>query len=272
MGEVRKELQDLRYLVWTRLRKSSGTAGSFLKSYDDSGAVKHYYKLSDYEAARGIVGHECVNEIIAQRLLSLFKIPHLSYRLLHALVCVDGVDYETYLCESDDFKRPGESKIALEDYYEMERREKEPAFDFCVRMGWEEQILSMLVIDYLILNRDRHGANLEVLIDRNHQTIRLAPLFDHGLSFVCRCLIEKELEDFDVMADLKVQAFIGGSSAADNLALVPKDYLKKLRPVTDQDFAGLFSGLDVVIGEPYLNKIREMIMRRWQFLDDLRNS
>ena len=30
-------------------------------------------------------------------------------------------------------------------------------------MGWEDYVYQMLIVDYLILNRDRHGANIEVL-------------------------------------------------------------------------------------------------------------
>lgn len=60
MAQIVSELQDLTYLSWAKTRQSSGTAGSFLKSYDDTGAQKVYYKLSDYRAGTGIVGHECV--------------------------------------------------------------------------------------------------------------------------------------------------------------------------------------------------------------------
>ena len=48
-------------------------------------------------------------------------------------------------------------------------------------MGWEDYIYQMLVVDYLILNQDRHGANIEVLRNSRKKTVRLAPLFAHGL-------------------------------------------------------------------------------------------
>ena len=59
----------------------------------------------------------------------------------------------------------------------------------------------MLTIDYLILNRDRHGANIEILQNPKKHTIRPAPLFDHGLSLVFSCRTESELKKFDVMGD-----------------------------------------------------------------------
>ena len=61
MSQIVSELKDLTYLSWALARQSSGMAGSFLKSYDDTGRSKVYYKLSDYRVGTGIVGHECVN-------------------------------------------------------------------------------------------------------------------------------------------------------------------------------------------------------------------
>ena len=60
-SQVVANKQDLTALSWAEARQSSGTAGTFLKSYDDLGPRKVYYKLSDYDAVNGIVGHECVN-------------------------------------------------------------------------------------------------------------------------------------------------------------------------------------------------------------------
>ena len=166
------QLQDLRYLQWTKIRHSSGTAGSFLKATARIRGERWYYKLSDYDPYRGIVGHECVNEIIADRLLTILQIPHLSYQLIHALVLVDGKEYVTWLCRSKDYRQNGESKIALDTYYQMEKREGESPLEFCFRQGWEKYISEMLLVDFLILNRDRHGANVEVLRNRQTKTIR----------------------------------------------------------------------------------------------------
>ena len=87
--QVIPEIQDLRRLDWSKVRHSSGTAGSFLKSREIVRGVKWYYKLSDYDAYRGIVGHECINELIADRLLTILQIPHLSYQLIHARIKIE---------------------------------------------------------------------------------------------------------------------------------------------------------------------------------------
>ena len=266
------ELQDLEYLKWSKTRKSSGIAGSFLKAYDDSGEIKKYYKLSDYDILNGIVGHECINEIIVGRLMDILGIEHLKYKLIHANILIDDKKIETYLCESDDFKGKNEAKIALEDFYIAERNMKESPLDFCKRMGWERYIYGMLVVDYLILNRDRHGANIEVLRDRKMKNIQLAPLFDQGLSLVCRCQSTEELKSFDVMKDQKVQAFIGGNSTVDNLKLIPEKYLSDLPGLTDTEIEDITSGFEGILEKEYIQKIREMIQRRWNYLDDIRNQ
>ena len=182
-----KECMDLRHLNWSQTRHSSGTAGSFLKSYDEYNGKKRYYKLSDFDAWHGIIGHECVNELIADRLLTVLDIPHLHYQLIAAQVLIGGKEYRTWLCRSDDFKRFGERKLALDTYYQLECMNGETPLEFCVRNGWQFYIDQMLLIDYLILNRDRHGANIEILQSWAEKTYRPAPLFDHGLSLLFSC-------------------------------------------------------------------------------------
>ena len=106
--QMTKEKQDLTYLSWSVYRNSSGTAGSFLKAYSELGGTKTYYKLSNFDKARGVIGHECVNELIVDRLLTILGIPHLSYQLIHADVSVDGRTHPYgvgRLCLSDADRR-----------------------------------------------------------------------------------------------------------------------------------------------------------------------
>ena len=63
------EIIDLTNLSWTKSRQSSGTAGSYLKSYSYRNGKKIYYKLSYFDDVNGIFGYESFNEIIADRLL-----------------------------------------------------------------------------------------------------------------------------------------------------------------------------------------------------------
>ena len=134
-----REKQDLTYLNWSKIRKSSGTAGSFLKATSELGGVKIYYKLSNYDSIRGVIGHESVNELIADRLLTLLGIEHLHYQLIHADILVDGKVLDTYVCASENFRagarisRPSTSAMRVNG-----RTEKVRLTSVCV---WAGQII-----------------------------------------------------------------------------------------------------------------------------------
>lgn len=271
MEDIILDTQDLTWLNWSLTRTSSGTAGTFLKSYSAEGSRKVYYKLSDCDMSGGVVGHECVNELIADRLLTLLNIPHLGYRLIHADIRIGDKIFNTWLASSLDFKQPGEDKIPIETYYKNNAYQGESMLDFCVRMGWSRGIWEMLVCDFLILNRDRHGANMEVLRNRRTGRVQLAPLFDNGLSLIFSCKDRESLEKFDVLEDRRIQSFLGGCSALGNLKLIPHDEMPELPGLEEQDREKLFAGLDYAIDRAWLDKIWNMISGRMKLYEDIRS-
>lgn len=267
--QVIKEKQDLTHLSWSHLRSSSGTVGTFLKSESSLAGKKVYYKLSNYDSIKGVVGHECVNEIIVDRLLTLLQVPHLCYELIYADIEVEGKVLTTYLLASEDFKQRGESKWALDDYYRVNALPGESHYDFCIRNGWGEYIDRMIVIDYLILNRDRHGANIEVLRNARAHTLRIAPLFDHGLSLLYSCFTDEEALAFDVMDDKRCQNFIGTQSCFENLSLIgaKKNLFSGTLKESDRDY--LFEGLEDVLSETFRTQIWKMIFGRYKVYESL---
>lgn len=267
--KIINEKQDLTYLKWSHIRSSSGTAGTFLKSESTLHGAKIYYKLSNFDPVKGVVGHECVNEIIVDRLLTILGVEHLSYELINADIEIEGNIYSTYLCASEDFKKRGESKIALDDYYRTNAQKGESHYDFCVREGWKEYIDRMIAVDYLILNRDRHGANIEVLRNSRAHTLRIAPLFDHGLSLLYSCMSDNDAEQFDIMQDKRCQNFIGGYSCYENLQLIKdktKIFENKLQE-SDRDI--IFEGMDNILSDIFINKIWNMIYERYKIYENL---
>lgn len=269
MNDIICDIQDLTFLSWSKVRNSSGTAGSFLKAYEETDEGNLYYKLSNYDPYHGITGHECVNEIIADRLLNLLGLEHLSYQLIHAKVNVDHKELITWLCLSRDFKTKNEDKIALDAFYQIMHQEEETPLNFCIRMGWEKEIYEMLVFDFLILNRDRHGANIEILRNRNNKKYRMAPLFDHGLSLLFNCEDDSLLSETNVMEDKRVQCFVGSSSAKNNLGLIPLNKQPKLNPITPESKNYLLDGLDGIISKLRQERIWDMIYQRWQYYESL---
>lgn len=269
MARIIKKRQDLSYLEWSRIRSSSGTAGSFLKSQSTIDGIKKYYKLSNYDATKGVVGHECINEIIVDRLLDVLGVEHLEYELINADIIVDGRKINTYLCASYDYKKRGESKSALDNYYELNKKKEENRYDFCIRMGWKNYIDTMLAIDYIILNRDRHGANIELLRNSRARTIRLAPLFDHGLSLMYSCHSDDEFEKFDILGDLPCNNFIGGRSCYDNLGLIENKAAVFPGALKNTDKEVIFHGLEDIVSKTFMDRTWEMLYERYMQYEKL---
>lgn len=267
--EIIREKQDLTHLKWSHIRSSSGTAGTFLKSGSTLEGVKKYYKLSNYDPISGVIGHECVNELIVDRLLTLLCVEHLSYELIFADIEVEGKILTTYLCCSEDFKKRGESKIALDDYYRVNAQKGEDHYDFCVRNGWRSYVDTMLAVDFLILNRDRHGANIEVLRNARARTLRIAPLFDHGLSLMYPCLTEDAMSKYDILEDKPCNNFIGSRSCYENLKLIKDRGNVFPGKLSSADKAFLLGGLEGVLPAFFLEKIWEMIYKRYLIYENL---
>ena len=160
----------------------------------------------------------------------------------------------------------------MDSFYDSNKLPDESPLDFCIRYGWAEYIHQMLLVDYLILNRDRHGANIEVLINRYRKTVQLAPLFDHGVSFYCRSLDDTSLAKEDPMADKPVQCFVGSRSAWDNLHLIPQGQYPRVRLLKETDRAVLLADLEDTVSSYRLERTWEMIWRRWQAYENLRNQ
>lgn len=273
MDDLVTKLQDFRSLDWAERKLSPGTPGCFLKAYGEKNNTRIYYKLSNYDSYRGVYGHECVNELIVSRLLDVLGIPHVKYRLIHARINIDGRETETWISESANFRKPDEEKMAFDMFYDLEKKNGEAPLDFAVRYGWEGYIYHMLCVDYLVANRDRHGSNLEILINRETDEIRIAPLFDHGVSLLFSTYgNEGQLKKFDVLQDIQANNFIGSRSLEYNLSLIPMDYDMKITALKETDRDYLLRGLEPILTQVHLDKIWEMIWRRWRHYEALRDK
>ena len=252
---------------------SPGTPGCFLKAYEEVNGKRLYYKLSNYDSYRGVFGHECVNELIVSRVMDILRIPHVKYKLIHAQIIIDGKEQETWLSVSENFRKDNEEKLAYDLYYDLQKEGNESPLEFAIRNGWGLYMYQMFCIDYLIANRDRHGSNLEVLRNDEEDSVRMAPLFDQGVSLLFSTYgDEKLLKEIDVMRDFPVNNYIGSKSLEYNLSLIPKEYdlqIWKLK-IEDQDY--IFNGIDHVLSEVHRNKIWEMIWKRWCFFEQVRNQ
>ena len=273
MSNIISKVQDMRYLDWAARKISPGTPGCFLKAYEEIDGKRLYYKLSNYDSYRGIFGHECVNEIIVSRVMDVLGIPHVTYDLIHAKIVIDGKEQETWISVSENFRKESEEKLAYDLFYDLQKEKNESPLEFAIRNNWELYMYQMFLIDYLIANRDRHGSNLEVLRNEEDDGIRMAPLFDQGVSLLFSTYgDEKAIESFDVMKDFIVNNYVGSRSLEYNLSLIPHEFDLKIALLKREHWDYIFQDVEKVLSEKHIDKIWEMIWKRWCFFNEIRNK
>ena len=205
--------------------------------------------------------------------MNVLGIPHVVYKLIHAQIMVDGKELETWISVSENFRRENEEKMPYDLYYDLQKEENESPLEFAVRNGWGLYMYQMFCIDYLTANRDRHGSNLEVLRNDKDDSVRMAPLFDQGVSLLFSTYgDEKLIENTDVMRDFPVNNYIGARSLEYNLSLIPKGYDLQLRALEETDRDYIFEGIDQILSENHINRIWEMIWNRWCYFEQIRNK
>lgn len=258
--------QNMIHLYWdTNPKNTSGTGGTYLKAINNVNGVLHYYKMPAYDNyLKECVGYETIFEVVVYRLCKLLGIESLEYNLLDADVIISNNIVSAFITDSEEFKRPGESKITFENFYLLNRIDnEEPILEFCNRMGFKEYIDNMIILDFIICNRDRHGANIEILNMDN--TYRPAPLFDNGLSFVAPMGMNIEaILNFDAMSDVPCNNFIGSKSLYKNLELVTSNITLNNLP---SDWRKLLSkDIEYTMPTEVWNKIFEMIEKRCDYV------
>ena len=170
------------------------------------------------------------------------------------------------------------SKISLALFYGWNRLDGESRLDFCKRLGWMPGIQKMMLVDFLIANRDRHGANIEILKDRAGR-LRLAPLFDNGLSLCYSTFNARDMGTIDPTQDIVANNFLGARSVEQNLLrFVPSDLpIGRLREPQRSDLiAGLPEALDNAVdgmsGQDFAEFLWRMIWERWCRYESLRDN
>ena len=267
MEEIKKNnsIKDLTKLSWTKTRESSGTAGSYLKSFSYQNGKKVYYKLSYFDPQKEVFGYESINEIIAYRLMQQLGYNCLKYFIANAKIIVNGKEYITPLVYSYDFKEPNESKITFENFYDLNKQDNESIIDFAKRNNFDLDLYHMIVVDYLIVNRDRHGANLEVLYNSKTKQYKIAPLFDQGLSFISPSYLEDDIKNFDCKINRKVNSFLGQNNLEELIKIVPTEVYKSIHI----DIDAIFGGLEEYAPKYYLDKCRELLIHRVRLIENI---
>ena len=266
-------LKDLTYLEWDISKISPGTPGMFLKSYEQTDDKLYYYKMSNCDSSRGVFGHESINEIVAMNVGKILEINCLDYELVHCKVKALGRELETFVTRSENFRLSSEDKVSLETFYALNCNNDETVMDFLQNKGLDDFLSEMFLLDWIICNRDRHGANIEVLT--TDQGFRMAPLFDQGLSFMFSCYDSGErMLSFNYLQDLPVNNYLGSRVLSENLNLV-SDKIKERFFRTNFEDSEILRGLDhatVAVPTEYWDCIIKMIKGRVEYAKNFFNN
>ena len=259
-----RQLLDLRNIRWGNWRHGA-TSGVFPKERIGN----KYYKLSAYNPDFGIYGIQSISEVIASRVGKIIGIDCVEYRLVPALVRLNNDEFETLICESDDFNTRDAGILVFEDIYTSRIRvmgDISP-LDFCRELGVQDDVYKMFVLDYLINNIDRHGRNLEILID-DRGKMRLAPLFDFGLSLFSSKRDEDLVDSLDSDQTLS-NSFVGGANLRGNLGLI--DTQIRLRRLNSGDKEAIFEGLGEYVSSERIEYLWRCLCRRFEVLRSYSN-
>lgn len=153
------------------------------------GWLKKKWKIVDgkrclIKGGSGLAQQEPYNEVLATCIMERLGIPHTVYGLCHE----DGYPYS--ICE--DFITSGTELVTAWYLMQTKKRESHVSvyqhyINCCQEHGVPEirrSLDQMIVLDYLILNEDRHQNNFGVIRDAvTLQYIGAAPVFDSGTSF-----------------------------------------------------------------------------------------
>lgn len=192
---------DLTRLEFTLSMNGSGSAGSFFKAIDND----WYYKLS-YPIGSNRFCYESVNEVIASRLSSLCGFSNAGYELVYAKIKLLQSEYLVYLCKSKNYKRVNENRVTLETYCTLNNIDHNDIANLSNKSFFND-LLNMILIDYLINNRDRHGANIELLLSGDGE--RLSPIYDCGSSLLAPLQYNKErIESYDILSNGPVNNYL----------------------------------------------------------------
>ncbi len=257
-------MKDYRFLQWNYSSSSSG--GTYLKSEYILSGRKYYYKLSDFRMGR-FTGCETVIEVIASRLGEYLGFPVLKYTGDLAIINIDDREYTAYVAKSLNYVKKGCTVIPLiTDYLTNRQSQHETTLDYCRRIGLQEYLDYLFIFDYLIMNIDRHGHNIELIYD-NNGNISSSPIFDNGRALTYEYGTNTELmQNWDYKSKVTANNFVGSIYLDNNLKYISRQY--RLPRLNDEAYKKIFYGLGRVISKKHREIIKMALNYRYKKLSD----
>ncbi len=134
-------------------------------------------------------------------------------------------------------------------------------YKICQKYNEEESFCSMIVLDAIIYNTDRHLGNFGFIVDNDtYQIKRFAPIFDHNMSLFSRAL-DDDLVNFEkYSSDINLGHKMGGDFVEIAEKMLTPSIKEKLEKL-DEDFSktGLIRHKQYNLPEERLSLIEDKI-------------
>lgn len=207
-----------------------------------------FYKAGNFNPTTGFYGYSAYNDVIASRYLRQLGLEVLTYDGNMALIQFNGKEYTTYVNWSADYRIKGED-VSVESLMRADGVSPEERVNY-MRMHGLTFFDTMLVADFLIGNRDRHGGNIRM------SGGKFTPLFDFNLSMFMP-------DGQSRTHHPKCNNFIGSPDLDENLALVT--CWPQLN--FDVDWSLVFQGMDY----PFQTELAEWLEERMMMYEEIRH-
>lgn len=251
------QIYDLRNIKWTN-QKGSNTNGILLKTQ----IKDKYLKLGSF-SGEFFYNREPLFEVLSSRVGQQLNLNVLKYDLILVKININGNQLVTEASISTEYKN-NEKAIPIEEFINPKEDWIAKLKTFCLLNDFKK----MVIFDFIICNMDRHGKNIEVLLN-NKGKYRLAPAFDNSftvLTYRYNQMLNKDFENYRYNEDTEVNNYLGNKTLEANLKLFK--LLPKLKYLNREE---LFQGLGKITTRTFRNNYFKFINERIKQYNEITN-
>lgn len=239
-------------------QQASCTNGILLKTQ----IKDKYLKLGSF-SGEFFYNREPLFEVLSSRVGQQLNLNVLKYDLILVKININGNQIITEASISTEYKN-NEKVIPIEEFI----KSKDGWFKKLQTFGLLQDFKNIVIFDYIICNMDRHGKNIEVLLNDKGK-YRLAPAFDNSftaLTYRYNQMLNKDFENYRYNDDTKVNNYLGNNNLESNLKLFKP--LPKLKYLNREE---LFQGIGKTTTRTFRNNYYNFINERIKKYNEITN-
>lgn len=194
------------------------TSGGVLYKYieeDDLGNPKYLYKTGNLVNKR-FSNKEVVIEQICNDILDYLGIEHAVYSIITSTLSLNEkwIRQDILISKSEWFINKHDRFLHADKLIDSKYFRKPEAYYSILDLvpDIKDSLNNMILFDYLVNNTDRHFKNFGFIADNSINTVRLAPLYDHGFSLgieydseYLSAVLDEEEDEYDLDIEVNLE-------------------------------------------------------------------